>query len=34
MPELNWVLGYPFAVALMVLVCALLYRLFRRRQWL
>jgi magnesium transporter len=34
MPELNWLLGYPFALALMVLVCALLYRLFRQRRWL
>jgi magnesium transporter len=34
MPELNWPLGYPFALALMVLVCILLYRLFRRRRWL
>jgi|Tabmets5t2r1_1033131.scaffolds.fasta_scaffold00695_4 magnesium transporter len=34
MPELSWLLGYPFALTLMVLVCALLYRLFRQRRWL
>jgi magnesium transporter len=34
MPELSWLLGYPFALALMAVVCLLLYRLFRRRHWL
>ena len=34
MPELKWLLGYPFALALMAVVCLLLYRLFRRRHWL
>jgi len=34
MPELSWLLGYPFALALMAVVCLLLYRLFRRRRWL
>ncbi len=34
MPELQWRLGYPFAVVLMVALGALLYRAFRRRGWL
>ncbi len=34
MPELHWVLGYPFALALMVLVSAGLYLTFKRRGWL
>jgi magnesium transporter len=34
MPELNWVMGYPFAVALMALVCTSLYLIFKRRDWL
>jgi magnesium transporter len=34
MPELNWVLGYPFAVALMAVVCTSLYLIFKRRDWL
>jgi magnesium transporter len=34
MPELDWRLGYPFALGLMVLVCGGLYRLFRRSGWL
>ncbi|MFI6054639.1 magnesium and cobalt transport protein CorA [Streptomyces violascens] len=34
MPELRWVLGYPFAVALMAAVCAGLYLIFKRRGWL
>ncbi|MCW2899529.1 MAG: corA [Streptosporangiaceae bacterium] len=34
MPELKWALGYPFAVALMALVCASLYVIFKRRDWL
>jgi len=34
MPELHWVFGYPFALALMALVCVLLYVLFKRRGWL
>ena len=34
MPELRWQLGYPFAVALMVLVSVVLYAVFRRRGWL
>ena len=34
MPELGWVLGYPFALALMVVASIVLYLVFRRRGWL
>jgi magnesium transporter len=34
MPELTWRLGYPMALLLMVTVCSLLYRGFRRNGWL
>ena len=34
MPELHWIIGYPFALALMVLVCMALYTAFKRRSWL
>ena len=34
MPELGWLFGYPFAIALMALVCATLYVVFKRRGWL
>jgi magnesium transporter len=34
MPELQWVFGYPFALALMAAVCLTLYSLFKRRDWL
>lgn len=34
MPELDWTLGYPLALALMVLVAGLLYRTFKGRDWL
>jgi len=34
MPELDWTLGYPFAISLMALACFLLYRQFRRAGWL
>jgi magnesium transporter len=34
MPELHWVLGYPFALMLMLLVSATLYLIFKRRGWL
>jgi magnesium transporter len=34
MPELEWVVGYPVALAVMVTVCILLYRNFKRREWL
>ena len=34
MPELEWVVGYPLVLAVMVLVCIFLYRNFKRRDWL
>ncbi|MEV7002473.1 magnesium and cobalt transport protein CorA [Streptomyces sp. NPDC093982] len=34
MPELHWVFGYPFAIALMGVVCTSLYVIFKRRDWL
>ncbi|MFC6697596.1 CorA family divalent cation transporter [Nocardioides daphniae] len=33
-PELDWRLGYPMAVLLMVCLGAGLYLVFRRRGWL
>ncbi|CAA9455934.1 MAG: Magnesium and cobalt transport protein CorA [uncultured Rubrobacteraceae bacterium] len=34
MPELTWMFGYPFALALMVVTAFLLYRIFRKAGWL
>ena len=34
MPELGWGAGYPLALTLMVVICTLLYRGFRRAGWL
>ena len=34
MPELHWTFGYPFAIALMGIVCVSLYVIFKRRDWL
>ncbi|MDQ3834922.1 MAG: transporter, partial [Actinomycetota bacterium] len=34
MPELHWLLGYPFALALMALVSLTLYLVFKSRGWL
>ncbi len=34
MPELDWRFGYPMALALMAGTAYLLYRMFRRRDWL
>jgi magnesium transporter len=34
MPELDWKYGYPAAVAIMVTVCAVLYRRFKKSGWL
>ncbi len=34
MPELGWKLGYPLALTVMFISCLILYRLFRRAQWL
>ncbi len=34
MPELDWRLGYPWALLLMLLVSVVLYAVFKRRGWL
>jgi magnesium transporter len=34
MPELGWSLGYPGVILLMVVVCALLFRNFKKVGWL
>jgi magnesium transporter len=34
MPELHWLLGYPFALGLMLLSAGTLYLMFKRRDWL
>jgi magnesium transporter len=34
MPELEWAYGYPYAVALMVLLGLALYIAFKRKGWL
>jgi len=34
MPELEWTFGYPFVIGVMVVVCVLLYRWFKRIGWL
>ena len=34
MPELTWTFGYPAALLLMLAVCVLLYRRFKRAGWL
>jgi magnesium transporter len=34
MPELDWAIGYPFALGLMAVTAFLLYRSFRKREWL
>jgi magnesium transporter len=34
MPELGWLMGYPFALVLMAASAGLLYRVFKRRGWL
>ncbi|SEH69554.1 magnesium transporter [Mycolicibacterium rutilum] len=34
MPELGWTWGYPAVLTLMVLICGLLFRAFRRNHWL
>ncbi len=34
MPEVRWTFGYPFALALMLVVSAWLYLAFKRRGWL
>ena len=34
MPELDWKLGYPMALAMMLVLSVILYRVFRKRDWL
>lgn len=34
MPEIEWYLGYPFALGLMAVLSFVLFRVFRRRDWL
>jgi magnesium transporter len=34
MPELNWALGYPLALGLMIMSSVVLYVLFKQRSWL
>ena len=34
MPELDWDLGYPFAIGLMIVISVGLWLIFRRRGWL
>lgn len=34
MPELKWLLGYPFAIVLMILSAWLPYKLFKKKKWL
>ncbi|MBB2893133.1 magnesium transporter [Flexivirga oryzae] len=34
MPELAWRIGYPFAILLMLVVCCVLFVIFRKRKWL
>jgi magnesium transporter len=34
MPELDWYAGYPLALGLMAATTVVLYRNFRRRDWL
>ena len=34
MPELKWRVGYPLAITVIVGICLVLYRNFRRNHWL
>ena len=34
MPELHWMLGYPLALGMMVVISVILVIYFRRRDWL
>ncbi|TDP93850.1 magnesium/cobalt transporter CorA [Labedaea rhizosphaerae] len=34
MPELKWKFGYPFIIAVILVACVVLYRIFRRNKWL
>jgi magnesium transporter len=33
-PELHWLVGYPFAIGLMIAVCLGLFLMSRRRGWI
>ncbi|MDR1984760.1 MAG: magnesium/cobalt transporter CorA [Prevotellaceae bacterium] len=34
MPEINWILGYPFALGLMIIVSLIILWYFRKKKWL
>jgi magnesium transporter len=34
MPELNWAYGYPTVLVIILVICGVLYRTFRRNSWL
>ena len=34
MPELEWTYGYPLVVAVVLIICAVLYRKFKHTGWL
>jgi magnesium transporter len=34
MPELHWLFGYPYSLLLMLTICVILYRAFKRSGWL
>ncbi|MBA2567364.1 MAG: magnesium transporter CorA, partial [Thermoleophilaceae bacterium] len=34
MPELEWEFGYPLVIVVMLTVCGLMYRAFKRAGWL
>ncbi|AXB47149.1 magnesium/cobalt transporter CorA [Amycolatopsis albispora] len=34
MPELHWRFGYPMVMGLILIVCLILYRIFRKNRWL
>jgi magnesium transporter len=34
MPELHWEFGYPAVILVILTICAVLWRTFRRNRWL
>lgn len=34
MPEFDWAYGYPFAIGLMAVICAVWYVVFKKKHWL
>ena len=34
LPELDWRIGYPMALGMMAVMSVVLYRVFKRRDWL